>query len=263
MGTLRRRLSLRKKRSYSFTGYDKEAPERGGARGGGTLPRQTSVDNKSVTLRLVSPAKSDSHLDVQDGGHGGDAISIGSGNTFMSDQSTLIIETTEKDKSHKYYLIPHTVARSGLNKLNIKGNKFHMFNNHMFSASHVAGGTACQACGMLIPRKFGRQGYVCRDCMMVVHKPCHCRLSTELTCPKASFPQLEMIHLEPQTETIDEEDIADEENKSMKVKRKESSKEKKSKKEAAKEEPPAVAVPAEMTNGKKVADAAADERVIL
>ena len=51
-------------------------------------------------------------------------------------------------------------------------------------------GTPCQVCLTNIPLRLGKQGYKCRDCSLICHKPCHVRVDTH--CLETSMPQMEL-----------------------------------------------------------------------
>ncbi|XP_014661416.1 PREDICTED: C2 domain-containing protein 2-like [Priapulus caudatus] len=186
MGTLRKKLSL-KKRSQSYSGYEEEKlpQEREGSLNRQStgqhlsLPTSRRGSNKSGSLLEVPGMKSTENFD----GH-----SLTSAMTYITENSTIVIETTEKDKSHKYYLIPNCIAKEGLHKLHIKGTKLHIYSDHTFIASHFPSTTACQICSKSIPRRIGRQGYMCRDCKIVCHKHCHHKCDTE--CPTSQVSKM-------------------------------------------------------------------------
>ena len=51
-------------------------------------------------------------------------------------------------------------------------------------------GTFCGACEESIPMRLGKQAYVCRDCGLVCHKPCHVRVGEH--CAQTSLPTMEL-----------------------------------------------------------------------
>lgn len=235
MGTLKRRFSLRKRRSTLDGAELDDSKEKKKKKG---FLKQSSVDrdvNKEA-LTVPKASKSDGQLDMPPKGEG-DTASEGShesATTFFHENSTLVIKTTEKDKSNKYYLIPADVAKSGLKKLHIKGTKLHIYNDHIFSATHLSGGTTCQVCTQLIPRKFGKQGYMCKDCKLVCHKACHYKV--EAPCPSSTLHNIDMIHLESSADALDEDEgQGDKKFGSLGRKEKKKSKEKKKKISAAAE----------------------------
>ena len=51
-------------------------------------------------------------------------------------------------------------------------------------------GTECDACLTPIPLRIGKQGYVCRDCSITVHKPCHTKVTDH--CMETSLPNMDL-----------------------------------------------------------------------
>jgi hypothetical protein len=43
--------------------------------------------------------------------------------------------------------------------------------------AYLCRGTTCHACEALIPMRLGKQAYVCRDCGITTHKPCHVKVN--------------------------------------------------------------------------------------
>jgi len=62
--------------------------------------------------------------------------------------------------------------------------------DHIFVARHIKLGSACQVCNTLIPLRLGKQAYVCRDCGLTCHKPCHVRVDNH--CTQTSLPNMEL-----------------------------------------------------------------------
>ena len=114
-------------------------------------------------------------------------------------------------KISRHYLIPYHIAKSG--KFGKSGTKLHIYMDHVFVAQHVkryimrennkkltinidkicaffSSGTRCQVCQMNIPLRLGKQGYKCRDCSLICHKPCHIRVESH--CLETSMPQMEL-----------------------------------------------------------------------
>jgi len=76
-----------------------------------------------------------------------------------------------------------------------KGTKLHIFSDHVFVARHLPGGSPCQVCSQILPRRLvGKQGYECRDCLLRCHKPCHVKVDT--LCPNSSVPYMELEFVE-------------------------------------------------------------------
>jgi len=110
-----------------------------------------------------------------------------SNKTFVTEESSLVLETLEEGRHH-HYLIPIQAARRG--RFKKKGTKLHIFMDHIFVARHIKLGSACQVCNVLIPLRLGKQAYVCRDCGLTCHKPCHVRVDNH--CLQTSLPNMEL-----------------------------------------------------------------------
>jgi len=110
-----------------------------------------------------------------------------SNKTFVTEESSLVLETLEEGRHH-HYLIPIQAARRG--RFKKKGTKLHIFMDHIFVARHIKLGSACQVCNTLIPLRLGKQAYVCRDCGLTCHKPCHIRVDNH--CLQTSLPNMEL-----------------------------------------------------------------------
>ena len=106
-----------------------------------------------------------------------------------------MLETVENDVT-KYYLVPLSLAQK--NKWKKKGTKLHIFNEHIFVAKHLAGGTTCEVCHRTLPRRLGKQGYECRDCQLKCHKRCH--VQTDIICPCSSAASLELTDVLTQSD---------------------------------------------------------------
>jgi len=131
--------------------------------------------------------------------------SFASNRTYLVEESSLVLETTRVPCSmteqgtlettdagsageSRFFLIPNDVARKG--RFRKKGTKLHVYLDHIFVAQHVKGGTLCGACEEAIPMRLGKQAYVCRDCGLVCHKPCHVRVAQH--CAETSLPNMEL-----------------------------------------------------------------------
>lgn len=96
--------------------------------------------------------------------------------------SALIIEN-EEDGLKKYYHIPPSLAKKGTYIQ--KGQKLHVYNDHIFAATHFTGHPPiCCVCNLPL-RRLGKQGYSCRDCKAVTHKRCHFLIPTK--CPSSTL----------------------------------------------------------------------------
>ncbi|XP_068734932.1 uncharacterized protein [Montipora capricornis] len=107
--------------------------------------------------------------------------------------STLVIETISKGQK-KYSHIPPLMAKRGVYE---KGNKLHIYNDHIFTAVHFTGGPPeCAVCGKPIKGLVGKQGYQCRGCKMVTHRDCH--YETTIMCSSDAVKHMEIsrVHTE-------------------------------------------------------------------
>ncbi|KAK8735680.1 hypothetical protein OTU49_005262 [Cherax quadricarinatus] len=118
------------------------------------------------------------------------AISSSSTRTYVNEASTLIIETSENGV-FKHYLIP--LALQQKSKWRKKGLKLHIFGEHTFVAKHMSSSTPCEVCHKTLGRRFGKQGYVCRDCGFKCHKPCH--VKTETVCPNSTINTMDLEYV--------------------------------------------------------------------
>nr|XP_053644088.1 serine/threonine-protein kinase D2-like [Cherax quadricarinatus] len=89
---------------------------------------------------------------------------------------------------HRHYLIP--LALQQKSKWRKKGLKLHIFGEHTFVAKHMSSSTPCEVCHKTLGRRFGKQGYVCRDCGFKCHKPCH--VKTETVCPNSTINTMDL-----------------------------------------------------------------------
>nr|XP_023021756.1 uncharacterized protein LOC111510118 isoform X3 [Leptinotarsa decemlineata] len=117
-------------------------------------------------------------------------MSTASTRTYVNEASTLVLETLENGIK-KHYLVPLSLAQKS--KWRKKGTKLHIFNDHTFVAKHLQGGTICQVCGKSIARRFGKQGYECRDCLIKCHKHCHVKVNDN--CPTSTIHIIELSYI--------------------------------------------------------------------
>ncbi|VDK42571.1 unnamed protein product [Anisakis simplex] len=104
--------------------------------------------------------------------------------------STLVLETT-KDGKKRYYLIPPSIVdEPAAARLMKHGKKLHIYNDHIFVAVKLRGGTTCNVCHHRIARSFAKQAYQCRDCRLVCHKTCHYK--TESYCTASTVSKLDI-----------------------------------------------------------------------
>ncbi|XP_035788776.1 uncharacterized protein LOC118465021 [Anopheles albimanus] len=181
-GTLRSKLTPSKKsKSLDVPQYSPTA----GANlrsASSTLSRGSSLDQRSNIFRNLSRKSSISESSAISG------LSTGSGRTYVHEESTLLLETTENGVV-RHYLVPLEVMAKQKNWKR-KGTKLHVYNDHTFIAKHIPGGLLCFVCNRSIPRRPGKQGYECRDCAIQCHKPCHVRAPQSCPNPKILSMQL-------------------------------------------------------------------------
>ncbi|XP_037069486.1 uncharacterized protein LOC119090852 isoform X2 [Pollicipes pollicipes] len=117
-------------------------------------------------------------------------ISNASNRTYINDESTLVLETTENGIL-KHYLVPNNMAKRS--KWRKKGSKLHIYNEHVFVAKHLPS-ALCSVCEKSLPRWLGKQAYECRGCQVKVHKQCHVRVET--VCPGSTVHTMELEYLQ-------------------------------------------------------------------
>ena len=90
------------------------------------------------------------------------------------------------------YLESLTVAVTATWSLlnNVKITSFVVLRRPLSPSSLSPRGTLCGACEEAIPMRLGKQAYVCRDCGLVCHKPCHVRVAQH--CAETSLPNMEL-----------------------------------------------------------------------
>nr|XP_049466666.1 uncharacterized protein LOC120958835 isoform X2 [Anopheles coluzzii] len=182
-GTLRNKLTPSKKsKSLDVPQYSPTTPGGNVRSASSTLSRGSSIDQRSNIFRNLSRKSSISESSAISG------LSTGSGRTYVHEESTLLLETTENNVV-RHYLVPLEVATKQKNWKR-KGTKLHIYNDHTFVAKHIPGGILCFVCNRSIPRRPGKQGYECRDCAIQCHKPCHVRAPQACPNPKILSMQL-------------------------------------------------------------------------
>ncbi|XP_058128948.1 uncharacterized protein LOC131289140 isoform X2 [Anopheles ziemanni] len=182
-GTLRNKLTPSKKsKSLDVPQYSPTGPGGNVRSASSTLSRESSLDQRSNIFRNLSRKSSISESSAISG------LSTGSGRTYVHEESTLLLETTENNIV-RHYLVPLEVATKQKNWKR-KGTKLHVYNDHTFVAKHIPGGLLCFVCNRSIPRRPGKQGYECRDCAIQCHKPCHVRAPQACPNPKILSMQL-------------------------------------------------------------------------
>ncbi|XP_046675377.1 uncharacterized protein LOC124364163 isoform X5 [Homalodisca vitripennis] len=179
-GTIKKRLSRSKMRSKSMDPgeYDESSNS-------DPLNRSISADRaRDPSAHSTVPPREGSTRSSLSEASG---ISGASNRTYINEASTLVLETIENGIK-KYYLVPLSIAQKS--KWKKKGTKLHIFNDHTFIAKHLPGGTQCQVCSKVLPRRLGKQGYECRDCQLKCHKMCHIRADN--TCPSSNIQSIEL-----------------------------------------------------------------------
>uniref|UniRef100_A0A182MXA1 Phorbol-ester/DAG-type domain-containing protein n=1 Tax=Anopheles dirus TaxID=7168 RepID=A0A182MXA1_9DIPT len=185
-GTLRSKLTPSKKsKSLDVPQYSPTATGGNVRSASSTLSRGSSLDQRSNIFRNLSRKSSISESSAISG------MSTGSGRTYVHEESTLLLETTENNVV-RHYLVPLEVATRQKNWKR-KGTKLHIYNDHTFVAKHIPGGVLCFVCNRSIPRRPGKQGYECRDCAIQCHKPCHVRAPQACPNPKILSMQLSTL----------------------------------------------------------------------
>ncbi|XP_076264243.1 uncharacterized protein LOC143198732 isoform X11 [Rhynchophorus ferrugineus] len=181
-GTIKRRLGKSKNRSKSA------GPENDFGRDD-SLNRSISADRGRNDHYLNPPGREEtsrrSSLSEASG------MSSASTRTYINEASTLVLETIENGIK-KHYLVPLSIAQKS--KWKKKGVKLHIFNDHTFVAKHLQGGTICQVCAKGIARRFGKQGYECRDCYLKCHKHCHVKVNDN--CPTSTIHNIELSYIQ-------------------------------------------------------------------
>ncbi|XP_037800219.1 protein kinase C-like 1 isoform X3 [Penaeus monodon] len=208
-GTLKKRFSRSKVRSKSMEPGSRDlSMDRDMSVGRSVSMERTANraseeehENPSPLRDTLSPREFQSLLAVpaSAGGDGGStrsslsdasAISSSSTRTYVNEASTLIVETRENGVL-KHYLIPLSLQQKS--KWRKKGLKLHVFNEHTFVAKHMSSTTPCQVCQKTLGRRFGKQGYECRDCGFKCHKPCH--VKTDTVCPNSTVNTMDLEYI--------------------------------------------------------------------
>ncbi|KAG5882174.1 hypothetical protein JTB14_002897 [Gonioctena quinquepunctata] len=185
-GTIKRRLGKSKNRSKSV------GPENDVGRDD-SLNRSVSADRarNDESYRLNVPGqRSMEETSRRSSLSEASGMSSASTRTYVNEASTLVLETLENGVK-KHYLVPLSLAQKS--KWRKKGTKLHIFNDHTFVAKHLQGGTVCQVCGKSIARRFGKQGYECRDCFIKCHKQCHVKVNDN--CPTSTIHVIELSYI--------------------------------------------------------------------
>ncbi|XP_053689737.1 uncharacterized protein LOC128738547 isoform X2 [Sabethes cyaneus] len=190
LGTLRNKLSLTKKsKSVDNPQYSPNHPGQIHS-ASSTLSRGSSTDQRSILFPNIKNLSRKSSMSESSAISG---LSNSSGRTYLHEESTLLLETVENN-IRRHYLVPIEVAMRQ-KAWKRKGTKLHIYNDHTFIAKHLGGGILCHVCNRSIPRRPGKQGYECRDCLIQCHKPCHVRAPQACPNPKILSVQLASLPL--------------------------------------------------------------------
>ncbi|CAH1976776.1 unnamed protein product [Acanthoscelides obtectus] len=185
-GTIKRRLGKSKNRSKSA------GPENDVGRDD-SMNRSVSADRSrnDESYRLNVPGqRSIDETSRRSSLSEASGMSSASTRTYINEASTLVLETIENGVK-RHYLVPLSIAQKS--KWRKKGTKLHIYNDHTFVAKHLQGGTACQVCQKSIARRFGKQGYECRDCQIKCHKHCHVKVND--SCPTSTIHSVELSYI--------------------------------------------------------------------
>ena len=141
---------------------------------------RSASQNRTSTLSTNGDNTNGSQSDLS-------GISSASAKTYITEESSLILERSEQGVL-KHYLIPYAQAKRG--RIGKRGTKLHVYMDHIFVAQRVKGGTVCTACLSKIPFRLGKQAYQCRNCVATTCKPCHVKVTEH--CDNTTLPQMEL-----------------------------------------------------------------------
>ena len=88
------------------------------------------IDKSTISGLFLSAPNHDDGSSMSDVS----GISTASNKTYVSDESSLVLETLEGGRHH-HYLIPIQAARQG--KFKKAGTKLHIYMDHIFTAQHI------------------------------------------------------------------------------------------------------------------------------
>ncbi|XP_050530670.1 uncharacterized protein LOC126899654 [Daktulosphaira vitifoliae] len=173
LGAMRTRFNRSKFRSKSIDASDQDAFRYGLSPG---QARSISADgSRNSPTDMLAPPRAGSTRSSLSEMSGASGTSTG---TYLNEASTLVLETIENNVK-KHYLVPFTLASK--RKWKRAGVKLHIFNEHTFVAKHLSSRLACLVCAKYFPRRIGKQGYECRDCLIKCHKECHVKIPNQCT----------------------------------------------------------------------------------
>ncbi|XP_060856072.1 uncharacterized protein LOC132933811 isoform X2 [Metopolophium dirhodum] len=190
-GAMRTRFNRSKFRSKSIDAnqHDKYNNDLYGLSPG--QARSISADgtrnSSEPSIDLLAPPRAGSARSSLSEMSGASGTSTG---TYLNEASTLVLETTENNLK-KHYLVPFTQAKKS--KWKRAGVKLHIYNDHTFVAKHLSSRLNCLVCARYFPRRIGKQGYECRDCLIKCHKECHVKVS--VVCTNSKIHNIDLNNL--------------------------------------------------------------------
>ncbi|CAH1733444.1 uncharacterized protein LOC114124772 isoform X1 [Aphis gossypii] len=144
-------------------------------------------NSSEPSIDLLAPPRAGSARSSLSEMSGASGTSTG---TYLNEASTLVLETTENNVK-KHYLVPFTQAKKS--KWKRAGVKLHIYNDHTFVAKHLSSRLNCLVCAKYFPRRIGKQGYECRDCLIKCHKECHVKVS--VVCTNSKIHNIDLNNL--------------------------------------------------------------------
>ncbi|KAL4083361.1 hypothetical protein QTP88_028687 [Uroleucon formosanum] len=144
-------------------------------------------NSSEPSIDLLAPPRAGSTRSSLSEMSGASGTSTG---TYLNEASTLVLETTENNLK-KHYLVPFTQAKKS--KWKRAGIKLHIYNDHTFVAKHLSSRLNCLVCARFFPRRIGKQGYECRDCLIKCHKECHVKVS--VVCTNSKIHNIDLNNL--------------------------------------------------------------------
>ncbi|XP_025206259.1 uncharacterized protein LOC112602410 isoform X2 [Melanaphis sacchari] len=189
-GAMRTRFNRSKSRSKSIDAnqHDKYNDLYGLSPGQARSISADGTRNSSEpSIDLLAPPRAGSARSSLSEMSGASGTSTG---TYLNEASTLVLETTENNVK-KHYLVPFTQAKKS--KWKRAGVKLHIYNDHTFVAKHLSSRLNCLVCAKYFPRRIGKQGYECRDCLIKCHKECHVKVS--VVCTNSKIHNIDLNNL--------------------------------------------------------------------
>jgi hypothetical protein len=193
-GTLKRRLGRSKTRTKSMDRgmIPIDANNPNGETRSVSADRSMNIhNNSSGGPRLIVPTLDQSRRSSLSESSAISGLSSASTKTYTHEASTLVLETIENGVK-RHFLVPMAIAQRP--RWRRKGTKLHIYNDHTFVAKHLSGGLTCDICNRSIPRRPGKQGYECRDCLTKCHKQCHVRAPQACSNPTVLSIELSKLN---------------------------------------------------------------------